>query len=121
MNDQIDARDEQAPLDVEDVLKKLKLFRIAAFVVGVGLLILVAEMVLKYGFDNGVLDWWAIPHGFLYMGYVGVTAALGFAARWSLVKMVLVMLAGCVPLLSFWVERKIEAQQKAELAAQRAG
>lgn len=85
-------------------------FRVMAFAVGVGLLILVVEMILKYGFDIYVLDWWAIPHGFLYMVYVFAVAALGFMLRWSLGKMVLVMLAGCVPFLSFWVEHKVARQ-----------
>ena len=40
----------------------LKLFRIMAIIVGFGLLLLVLEMVLKYRFNNHVLDWWAMPH-----------------------------------------------------------
>lgn len=88
----------------------LKFFEIMAFIVGIGLLVLVAEMILRYGFDNHALDWWPQPHGFLYLVYVGATANLGFKAGWSLPKMVLIMLAGCVPLLSFWVERRVAAE-----------
>lgn len=96
---------------------KLRFFQVMAFVVGVGLLLLVLEMVLWYGFDNDILRWWAMPHGFLFMIYVVAVALLGFELRWGLGRMVLVMLAGCVPLLSFWVESKVSTQATAQLAA----
>lgn len=101
----------------ETVRKALTPFKVMAFVVGVGLLLLVLEMILKYGFENDVLDWWAMPHGFLYMIYLACTANLGFAARWPLGKMVGVMFAGVVPLLSFWVERKVAHEVDGRLAA----
>lgn len=87
-----------------------------AFVVGVGLLLLVLEMVLKYGFNNPVLDWWATPHGFLYMIYIGVVFNLSSVTRMPLLKTVGIMLAGCVPLLSFWVEHKVTQQVRATYA-----
>jgi len=87
-------------------------FKVMAFLVGIGLLVLVLEMVLHYGFDNNALDWWPQPHGFLYLLYVVATANLGFKAGWSLPKMVLIMLAGCVPFLSFVVERKVAGEFK---------
>lgn len=95
----------------------LKLFKIMALVVGVGLLVLVLEMVLHYGFKNHALDWWPQPHGILFMLYMAAAANLGFKVRWSLGKMVLVILAGCVPFLSFWVERKISREEEAHLAS----
>ncbi len=93
--------------DHDRVRTALPIFRVMAILVGIGLLLLVLEMILKYGFDNPVLAWWQIPHGFLYMIYLGAVANLGFAARWTLNKMIGVMLAGVVPLLSFWVEHKV--------------
>ena len=86
---------------------KLAFFRVMAFVVGLGLLLLVAHMVLRYGFDNHLLAWWPSPHGWVYMVYLVATALLGFELRWGLGKMVGVMLAGCVPFLSFWVEHRV--------------
>ncbi|WP_229661858.1 DUF3817 domain-containing protein [Phycicoccus endophyticus] len=92
-----------------------------AFVVGVGLLVLVAEMVLSYGAGlkgaDNPLSWWPQPHGFIYMVYLVATAVLGFKVGWSLPRMVLVMLAGCVPFLSFWVERRVAREVRAALAA----
>ncbi|MBA2695511.1 MAG: DUF3817 domain-containing protein [Actinobacteria bacterium] len=96
---------------------KLTFFRVMAFAVGVGLLLLVLEIVLKYGFSNEALDWWSQPHGFLYMVYLVAVAVLGLELRWSLLKMVGVMLAGVVPFLSFWVEHRVSAGAKAQLSA----
>lgn len=91
----------------------LRFFTVMAMIVGVGLLVLVAEMILRYGFDNHALDWWPQPHGFLYIVYIAATANLGFKAGWSLPKMVGVMLAGCVPFLSFVVERRVTEPYRA--------
>ena len=91
-------------------------FKVMAFLVGIGLLVLVLEMVLHYGFDNNALDWWPQPHGFLYMIYLAATANRGFKVGWSLPKMVGIMLAGCVPFLSFVVERRVAAEIAPRLA-----
>ena len=111
------------PGDVDAVRPRLRFFEVMAFVVGVGLLVLVVEMVLSYGFsmkgDDNPLHWWPQPHGFIYMVYLVATALLGFKVGWSLSKMVLVMLAGCVPFLSFWVERRVAREVEAGLAAAR--
>ena len=112
-----------AEADVETVRRRLAFFKVMAFVVGVGLLLLVVEMVLAYGFgmkgDENPLAWWPQPHGFIYMVYLVATALLGFKVGWSLTRMVLVMLAGCVPFLSFWVERKVARQVEGDLATVR--
>jgi integral membrane protein len=117
------APDAARAIDAERVRPRLTFFKVMAFVVGVGLLVLVAEMVLSYGFgmkgDENPLHWWPQPHGFIYMLYLVATALLGFRVGWSLTKMVLVMLAGCVPFLSFWVERRVAREVEAGLAAGR--
>lgn len=109
--------------DPEGTRSRLTFFKLMAFVVGVGLLVLVVEMVLSYGFgmkgDDNPLHWWPQPHGFIYMVYLVATALLGFKVGWPLTKMVLVMLAGCVPFLSFWVERRVAGEVEAGLAATR--
>ncbi len=99
---------------------KLKFFRVMAMIVGIALLVLTFHMVVRYGFDKHWLDWWAQPHGFLYMVYLVAVAMLGFELRWSLEKMVGVMLAGVVPFLSFVIERRVTRGAKAQLA-KRAG
>ena len=109
--------------DVDGTRSRLTFFKVMAFVVGVGLLVLVVEMVLSYGFGmkgtDNPLSWWPQPHGFIYMVYLVATALLGFKVGWSLTKMVLVMLAGCVPFLSFWVERRVAREVEDGLAAAR--
>lgn len=99
---------------------KLTFFRVMAFVVGVGLLVLAAHMVLFYVFHNDVLGWWPAPHGWFYMVYVAAAALLGFELRWSLGKMVGVMLAGCIPFLSFFVEHRVSREARAQLDAREA-
>ena len=43
--------------NASSVAGALKFFEIMAFVVGVGLLVLVVELILRYGFGNHALDW----------------------------------------------------------------
>ena len=66
---------------------RLTFFKVMAFIVGIGLLVLVTEMVLSYGFgmkgDDNPLAWWPQPHGFIYMVYLVATAMLGFKVGWS--------------------------------------
>ncbi|HRA45953.1 MAG TPA: DUF3817 domain-containing protein [Phycicoccus sp.] len=111
--------------DVPGTRTRLTFFKVMAFIVGIGLLVLVVEMVLSYGFgmkgDDNPLHWWPQPHGFIYMVYLVATALLGFKVGWTLPKMVGVMLAGCVPFLSFWVERKVAREVEAQLASAAAG
>ena len=104
--------------DVGAARKALKFFEVMAVLVGIGLLVLCLGMVLKYGFDRpGLSDFWDQKHGLLYMVYVFATANLGFKVRWSLGKMVLIMLAGVVPFLSFWAERRVAREVGAQLGA----
>lgn len=103
-------------IDADKARSSLKFFKIMAFVVGIGLLVLVLEMILKYGFSNNSLDWWPQPHGLLYIIYVAATLNLGLKMRWDLLKIVGVVLAGVVPFLSFWVERKVSDGVEAELS-----
>lgn len=81
-------------------------FRIAAMVTGVGLLVLVVAMVVRYGFDSPQLSQVYSPiHGVLYMAYLVLAVDLGIRARWSVKGILLVLLAGCVPFVSFVAER----------------
>jgi integral membrane protein len=89
-------------------------FRTAAYVTGVGLLGLCFVMVLRYGFDNPTPSAVYSPiHGVLYMIYLVLTIDLAIKARWSIKGTVLVLLAGCVPFVSFLVERKVTHKVKA--------
>lgn len=91
------------------VAKALRRYRVAAWVVGVGLLVLVLVGVpLKYlAGDPSVVAVVGPIHGFLYMGYLLLTADLTYRARWPVGRAVLVALAGTIPFVSFVAERKV--------------
>ena len=84
-------------------------YRIIAWVVGVVLIVLVLiGMPLKYLGDNDAVVAGVGPaHGFLFIVYVIATFDLGRRRHWPLPKMALYMLAGTIPFLSFWAERKV--------------
>jgi integral membrane protein len=93
-------------------------FRVLAVVVGIGLLVLVlVAMPLRYLAGYATFSEHFSPvHGFAYMVYLVVTVDLGRRVGWSLTRMVGVMLAGTVPLLSFVVERRVTRELRAGLA-----
>jgi integral membrane protein len=83
-------------------------YRVLAYATGVFLLLLTTNIVLKYVLDTAHLgSWLAIVHGWLYLAYVLVTVDLWFRTdrRLPFVRMVGVVLAGTVPLMSFVAER----------------
>lgn len=81
-------------------------FRVMAYVVGCFLLLLTAGVVLRYGFGHPELSRTVSPiHGILYLVYLVTVFDLGRRAAWPIRRMVLVMLAGTVPFLSFYAER----------------
>jgi integral membrane protein len=86
----------------------LNRFRFMAYVVGVGLLLLVVAMLFKYlGDSPGLIKVVGPVHGFLYAIYLVIAVDLGLKARWSIKGTILVLLAGTIPFLSFYAERKV--------------
>lgn len=81
-------------------------YRILAYVVGVGLIVLVLIGVpLRYAAHyHGVVAVVGPLHGFLYMVYLVLVLDLARRCRWNPIRMVLVMAAGTVPFLSFVAE-----------------
>lgn len=106
-----------APAVSPKIAAALLRYKIAAMVVGVGLLILCLTMVLKYAFglDKTVAIWGPI-HGVLYVAYVLLTFDLAYKDRWSLLGLLKVLVAGVIPFVSFvaerWVHRKVLAREK---------
>ena len=84
-------------------------YRVVAYVVGVGLLVLVLVGVpLKYAADQRGVVAVVVPlHGFLYVVYVLLALKLAVRYRWSPVRALLVMLAGTVPFLTFVAEHYV--------------
>jgi integral membrane protein len=84
-------------------------YRAIAYVVGVVLIVLVViGMPMKYLADNPIVVETVGPaHGFLYIVYLVAVFDLGRRVHWPLGRMVLVMLAGTVPFVSFYAERVV--------------
>jgi integral membrane protein len=99
------------------VAARLVAYRIAAYATGVMLLVLTTSVVLHYGFGDTRLAWSGPVHGFLYMGYLVATLMLGTVMRWRPGRMVLVALAGTIPLMSFVAERSVTAEVRRQLTA----
>ncbi|MFF4775535.1 DUF3817 domain-containing protein [Microtetraspora fusca] len=100
------------------VQSALKPYRVMAYIVGVMLLLLCAAMVVKYGFDNGTFVAVIGPvHGFLYMVYLLAALNLGLKARWPVGYLLLVLIAGTIPFLSFVVEKSATVRVTREIEA----
>ncbi|MFD2766514.1 DUF3817 domain-containing protein [Micromonospora eburnea] len=84
-------------------------YRTIAWIVGVALVVLVLiGMPLKYFFDSPtVVAVVGTAHGWLYMIYLALTFDLSRRVDWPLKRMLLVMLAGTVPFVSFYAERRV--------------
>ncbi|WP_020107181.1 DUF3817 domain-containing protein [Nocardia sp. 348MFTsu5.1] len=89
-------------------------YRVMAWVTGLWLLLLVAELILAYGFDNHSLDFVPIVHGWVYFVYLIMAIDLGIKVRWPIGKAILTLIAGTIPFLSFWVEHKRTLEIRAQ-------
>lgn len=82
-----------------------------AIVAGIwSLLLWFLYMPAKYLFDVDSLIFIPIAHGYIYIFYVLATLQLGFTHRWSLFRIVRVILAGTLPVTSFISERRVVAE-----------
>ena len=104
-------------------MKLFQVYRVLAFIVGVLLAFcaLVAAP-LKYlaaegsdlqQFGESASIMWLF-HGWIFMVYVVVAFLLARKARWTVAFTILVLVAGLIPLLIFWVERKVAQKVRAE-------
>lgn len=94
-------------------------FRVIAYVVGVVLVtLMLVAMPLKYLFDRPHLVETIGPaHGFLYMGYLVLAFDLVRRLGWPFTKMLLIMAAGTIPFVSFYAERRVTRDVKAQSTA----
>ncbi|GGO11585.1 membrane protein [Microbispora rosea subsp. aerata] len=101
-----------------DVESALKFYRVMAYIVGVMLLVLCVAMVVKYGFGNDTLVAVVGPiHGFLYMIYLVAAINLGLIkARWPVGYLLLVLISGTIPFLSFVMERSVNERARKAIA-----
>ena len=87
----------------------LRNYRVAAWVTGIGLLVLVfIAMPLKYFFgEPRPVALVGMMHGFLYMAYIVCTLILAERCRWRPLDAVVILLAGTIPIASFVAERQV--------------
>jgi integral membrane protein len=87
----------------------LRNYRVAAWVTGIGLLVLVfVAMPLKYFFgEPRPVALIGMLHGFLYMAYIVCTLILAERCRWRPLDAVVILLAGTIPIASFVAERQV--------------
>jgi integral membrane protein len=82
-------------------------YRVMAYIVGTGLLVLVVIGVpLQYAANSpGVVKVVGPLHGFLYIVYLVFALDLWRRERWSLTRLVAMVAAGFVPGVAFYCER----------------
>ena len=129
---------EPRPADLPRIPGALRLYRVASLITGVFLLLLCAEMLIKYalGYElelgglNGFLAFVPrdtttavnlstgilIAHGWFYVLYLFSDFRLWSLMRWPFSRFVLVALGGVIPTLSFFVEVRIVREVTAYLS-----
>ena len=109
-------------------------YRVLAYATGVFLLLLTLHVIVQWrqasseglSFADapglarwipGANHWVPITHGYLYLVYVVVAVDLWFRSRLPAGRMVLVVLAGTVPCMSFVAERWVSGRVRPMIAA----
>lgn len=117
------------------------LYRVLATVVGCSIITLVVVGIpLKYAYKV-VPSFWpdfleqgasgqmlgthinmylGIAHGFIYMVFLLVTLMIGVSARWRTDFLVVTLVCGTIPFVSFWAERRAIRRLRAQFPELRA-
>jgi integral membrane protein len=126
------------PEDIPRIRKAVAVYKVSSIITGTFLLLLCAAMVTRYGFgvDLQLLGPYGfmyfeqkelisginfttvvlIAHGWLYVLYLGTDFVLWRLVRWSFGRFVFIALGGVIPLLSFFLERRVPGQVEAAIA-----
>ena len=126
------------PEDVPRIRRTVAVYKVSSIITGTFLLLLVLMMVLRYGLGvdielggpfgfltltpkeliTGVNLSTAILilHGWLYVLYLGADFVLWRQIRWSFGKFLFIALGGVIPLLSFFLERRVPREALAVIA-----
>ena len=114
------------PADIPKIPRALRFYQVMSFITGSFLLLLVVEMILRYGFGfyvelAGPYGFvWLVPHeeitavnlsivvvtihGWLYVVYLISSYLLWTYMRWTFGRLFVLALGGIVPVLSFILE-----------------
>lgn len=85
----------------------LRRYQIAAYLVGVMLIVACGFSISEYGFDKGEGRYAWVIHGWFYVVYLALAFDLFRRASWPLSRLVEMLVAGWLPGLTFVVERRI--------------
>ncbi len=131
------------PKDFPRIRGALKFYQVASIITGTLLLLLCAEMVLKYT-PIGLELQLGGPHGFLSLVPVGAVVAVNLSTailivhgwfyvvylfsdfrlwslmRWPFSRFIVIALGGVIPFLSFFLEARIAREVKSYLASREA-
>ena len=106
-------------------MKLFPVYKVLAYVVGTLLVVGTLASLCNYLLEDGTtlqrlgeqlsIIW--MLHGWVYIAYVVTAFLLSQRAGWKLTFLGLMLLAGLVPGLIFWVERRVEAKVRTEAPA----
>ncbi len=87
-------------------------FRVMAIVAGVmSLLLWFVDLPVAYLFNNpdwkAAVAWIPFVHGWVYFAYVIVALQFSVKAKWPIKKILLLLLAGTLPVASLIAERRV--------------
>jgi len=102
-----------------DDIGALVRYRVMAFVVGIGLVLLVfVGMPLQFAAHRKVVvEVVGTAHGYLYLLYLVTAADLARRAHWRIGRILAVVAAGFVPFLAFVIEHRVYRQMSEEYTA----
>jgi len=126
------------PDDVPKIRRTISVYKVSSIVTGSFLLLLLLMMVFRYGFGvdielGGPFGLLAltprelivgvnlstvilIVHGWLYVVYLACDFLLWRYIRWSFGRFLFIALGGIIPLLSFFLERRVPRQAEEAIA-----
>jgi integral membrane protein len=124
--------------DIPRIRKALSVYKVSSIITGTFLLLLCLMMVLRYGFGvdieiagpYGLLaltpkeliqgvnlsSLILIVHGWFYVLYVACDFVLWRLLRWSFGRFLFIALGGIIPLLSYFLERRVPRDAEARIA-----
>lgn len=101
--------------------RALRRYRLLAWTVGAGLLLLVVVGIpLQYGANApGVVEVVGPLHGVVYMVYLVAAFDLARRSRFSLPQLLMMLCAGFLPVLAFVIERRVTGRVEGALGEAR--
>jgi integral membrane protein len=94
-------------------------YRVLAFVTGALINVLYfVGIPLQIAGHPGVVHLVGFLHGMAFIGYVLTILDLGYRSRWPILRILLVMAAGLLPVMTFVAERQVAAHAEEWAAPQ---